>query len=64
MLAPEAGLRLNQGASARLGVAEGRTLCRLAGSVWITHDGAPKDIVIEDGDSYHVASRERTAQGR
>ncbi len=64
MLAPGAGLRLNQGTSARLGVAAGRTLCRLAASVWITHDGAPKDIVIEAGDSYQVASRDAHGAGR
>jgi hypothetical protein len=50
--------RLRGGESARYGDASGRVLCCLAGSLWITHDGDPKDVIVEAGESYHVARRE------
>lgn len=39
--------------------AAGRVLCCLAGSLWITHDGDPKDVIVEAGESYCVTRRER-----
>jgi hypothetical protein len=53
-------ISLAQGHSTRLGRIEGRTLSCLAGCLWITHDGDPKDIVVEEGESYRVAREERT----
>jgi hypothetical protein len=43
----------------RIDDAVGRTLNCLAGSVWITHDGDPKDVIVECGESYHVTRPER-----
>ncbi len=36
--------------------AAGRVLCCLAGSLWITHDGDPKDVIVEAGESYCVTT--------
>lgn len=52
-------LRLEAAQSICIGDAAGRTLNCLAGSVWITHDGNPKDVIVESGESYHVARPER-----
>jgi uncharacterized protein YaiE (UPF0345 family) len=51
--------RLAAGQSIRFDDACGRTVHCLAGSLWITHDGDPKDVIVEAGESYQVASRER-----
>jgi Protein of unknown function (DUF2917) len=50
---------LAPGDSARYDDASGRALCCLAGSLWITHDRDPKDVFVEAGETYYVASRER-----
>jgi len=53
------GRRMAPGQSIHLDDACGRTVRCLAGSLWITHDGDPKDVIVEAGESYHVASCER-----
>lgn len=63
-LAPQPAARpaerhLALGESARYDDAFGRVLCCLAGSLWITHDRDPKDVVVEAGETYYVASHER-----
>ena len=52
-------LRMEAGQSICMDDAAGRALSCLAGSVWITHDGDPKDVIVESGESYHVAHPER-----
>lgn len=37
----------------------GKTLTCVSGSVWITHDGDLKDVVISEGDSYTVVRPSR-----
>lgn len=51
--------RLAGGESASYDNAAGRVLCCLAGSLWITHDGDPRDVIVEAGGSYRVTRRER-----
>jgi hypothetical protein len=63
-VAPEPAVRpaerhLAAGESIRYDDARGRALCCIAGSLWITHDHDPKDVVVEAGETYYVASRER-----
>ncbi|HLL10423.1 MAG TPA: DUF2917 domain-containing protein [Rubrivivax sp.] len=52
-------LRIAEGQSICIGDAAGRTLNCLAGSVWITHDGDPKDVIVDSGESYRVTRPER-----
>jgi hypothetical protein len=51
--------RLADGELACYDDAMGRVLYCLAGSLWVTHDGDPKDVIIEAGKSYCVTRRER-----
>ena len=51
--------RLAVGESACYDDASGRVVCCLAGSLWITHDGDPKDVTVEAGEMYRVTRRER-----
>jgi len=45
-LAPNQTLKLIDGA--------GSTLCAVAGSVWITEENQPRDIVLEPGSCYEI----------
>ena len=47
-----------------LGNAQGLTLTCMKGSIWLTHDGDPKDVVLEAGQSHAVTRSARLiAQG-
>jgi hypothetical protein len=48
-LAPHQTLRLVDGA--------GSTVCAVEGSVWITEENEPKDIVLEAGGCYRLQHR-------
>jgi hypothetical protein len=52
-------LRIGAGQSICIGDAAGRTLNCLVGSVWITHDGDPKDVIVDTGENYRVTRPER-----
>jgi hypothetical protein len=52
-------LCMESGQSIRFDGKSGRTFSCLAGNVWITHDGDPKDVIVETGQSYDVTRRER-----
>ena len=47
-----------------LGNAQGLTITCVRGSIWLTHDGDPKDVVLEAGQSHTVTRAARLiAQG-
>jgi len=47
-----------------LGNAQGLTITCLRGAIWLTHDGDPKDVVLEAGQSHTVTRAARLiAQG-
>jgi hypothetical protein len=48
-LAPHQTLRLLDGA--------GSTVCAVEGSVWITEENEPRDIVLEQGGCYRLRHR-------
>jgi hypothetical protein len=50
--------RLAAGESVHYDDARGRTLCCLAGRLWITHDHDRRDVVVDAGESYYVVSRQ------
>ena len=45
-LAPNQTLKVHDGA--------GSTVCAVAGAVWITEEGQPRDIVLEPGACYRL----------
>ena len=47
-------IRLSARQTLRLRDAAGSTVCALEGSVWITEENQPRDIVIENGACYRV----------
>jgi hypothetical protein len=59
--------RVTRRVVAELGKGEGRTFERVdatvevrcaRGSLWITHDGDPKDVILAPGDSYRAERRD------
>jgi hypothetical protein len=50
---------LGKGEAVHFDDASGRLLRCLAGNLWITHDGDPKDVVLEAGESYLVTRSTR-----
>jgi hypothetical protein len=48
-----------KGACLHLGNAEGRTVTCTLGTLWLTHDGDCKDVVIEAGQSHAVTRPQR-----
>jgi len=54
----EAGaVRLNPHQTLRLRDSAGSTVCALEGSVWITEENQPRDIVLAKGNCYRLRSR-------
>jgi hypothetical protein len=53
-------LHLEQGETEEMPPAQGRLVvhCR-KGAVWITHDGDPKDVILDANESYAVARPNR-----
>jgi hypothetical protein len=53
-------VHLEQGETEEMPRAEGRLVvhCR-SGAVWITHDGDPKDVILDANESYTVARPDR-----
>ena len=51
-----ATIELTPGRPARLTVAAGRRITSIRGTVWITIDGDPRDVVLEPGET-HVFDR-------
>ena len=47
-------VRLNARQTLRLRDAAGSTVCALEGSVWITEENQPRDVVLERGACYLV----------
>ena len=47
-------VRLNANQTLRLREAAGSTVCALEGSVWITEENQPRDIVLEKGACYRL----------
>lgn len=47
-------VRLNQNQTLKLVDGAGSTVCALEGSVWITEENQPKDIVLERGGCYRL----------
>ncbi|MDB5841031.1 MAG: hypothetical protein JWQ23_2983 [Herminiimonas sp.] len=47
-------LRLKDGQVVRLRHAQGMTIKSVTGSLWITQNGDPRDIVLETGESFVV----------
>ena len=48
------GLRLGEGQVLRVLNGAGSTICSRAGSVWITEENQPRDIVLEPGGCYRL----------
>ncbi len=48
------GLRLDRGQILRLRDGAGSTICAREGSVWITEEKLPRDIVLEAGSCYRL----------
>lgn len=48
------GLRLDPGQILRLRDGVGSTICAREGSVWITEENLPRDIVLEPGNCYRL----------
>jgi hypothetical protein len=53
-------VNLAEGATEELPPAEGRMVvhCR-SGALWITHDGDPRDVILDENESYLVDRRDR-----
>ena len=49
-----AGLRLIQGQMLKVRDGAGSTVCALEGSVWITEENQPRDVVLEPGGCYRL----------
>ena len=50
--------KLQPAHSIRFDDASGHALQCLAGSLWITHDHDPRDVIVEAGESYRVVSHQ------
>ena len=50
-------LRLARGQLLRLRDSIGSTICAREGTLWITEDGSRRDVVLEPGACFRVASR-------
>ena len=48
-------VRLSAHQTLRLREAAGRTVCAVEGSVWITEENQPRDIVLERGGCYRLS---------
>jgi hypothetical protein len=48
------GLRLDRGQILKLRDGAGSTICAREGSVWITEENLPRDIVLEAGNCYRL----------
>ncbi|HLE67728.1 MAG TPA: DUF2917 domain-containing protein [Burkholderiales bacterium] len=48
------GLRLHRGQPLKVHDGAGSTVCATEGSVWITEEGQPRDIVLEPGKCYRL----------
>ena len=49
-----AGLRLDAGQMLKVRNGAGSTVCALEGSVWITEENQPRDVVLEPGRCYRL----------
>ena len=49
-----AGLRLTHGQMLKVRDGAGSTVCALEGSVWITEENQPRDVVLEPGGCYRL----------
>jgi DUF2917 family protein len=47
-------LRLSPNQTLKLRDSEGRTVCVTEGSVWITEENQPRDIVLQPGSCYRL----------
>ena len=54
-------VNIAEGATEALPPAAGRMVlhCR-SGALWITHDGDPRDVILDENESYLVDRRDRT----
>ena len=50
-------LRLQRGQTLKVVDGEGSTVCASHAAVWITEENRPRDIVLEPGNCYRLASR-------
>jgi ferric-dicitrate binding protein FerR (iron transport regulator) len=50
-----AGLSLPRGAAIRVRDGAGSTLQVLQGSVWVTEEGSPRDVVLQPGQRFRLA---------
>jgi hypothetical protein len=48
------GLRLDRGQILRMRDGAGSTICAREGSVWITEENLPRDIVLQPGSCYRL----------
>ncbi|TWO71133.1 DUF2917 domain-containing protein [Caenimonas sedimenti] len=46
-------LTIDKGATLVVGRAAGTSVTCVSGSLWITHDGDVKDVLLDAGDTYH-----------
>ena len=57
--APSASHRLDKGATLVIDRPQGTTVCCAQGTLWVTHDRDPRDIVLEPGQHHVVDSPRR-----
>jgi Protein of unknown function (DUF2917) len=50
-------LRLARGQTVKVTNARGSTICCNEGSVWITEENVPKDVVLEAGHCYRLSRK-------